>query len=204
MILKPLLVHYARPPLDTRFGRERAGKILDETFKRCASRPRGVPQESSLGGRLMVYLAALTAALYSVLVDEGLDRAQARAETANITRSIYDKMAEVPWLIARISTVSPIARLERATNAFRRFPFGPPAYVMEDVPSDDRTVAFDVKRCPVATYFRAQGLSELCVESFCNLDFALAERWGARLERTTTLAAGDTCCNFRWRLTTDT
>jgi ubiquinone biosynthesis protein len=59
-------------------------------------------------------------------------------------------------------------------------------------------VAFDVRRCPVAEHFRAEGLSQLCVESWCNLDYAVAEKWGARLERTTTLAEGAERCDFRW------
>lgn len=199
MITRIIFTHYARPVLATRFGRERATDIMNQTFSRYET-PLTAPQQRGLGGRLMVYCAALTAALYRVLLDHGLSEPEARAEAARVTGSIYTKMAAIPWLVARMSTRSPIGRLRKATDAFRHFPFGKPAYMMKDIDSDQATVAFDVKRCPVAEYFRAEGLPELCVETFCNLDFPLAETWGARLERKTTLAGGADHCDFRWRL----
>jgi ubiquinone biosynthesis protein len=69
-----------------------------------------------------------------------------------------------------------------------------------DVPGGEDVVAFDVRRCPVAEYFRAQGLSQVCVDAWCNLDLPLARKWGARLERTGTLAQGAERCDFRWHL----
>ncbi|QQR89787.1 MAG: L-2-amino-thiazoline-4-carboxylic acid hydrolase [Myxococcales bacterium] len=199
-LLKPWLLIHTRPVLAQRFGRARAKQILEQAFGRYRTSASNLRKEASMGGNVMVHCAALTAELYHVLLVEGLDEQQARAQTAKVTAVIYDKMAKLPWLIARISARSPIARLKRATTIFRKFPFSPPAYLMQDVPSDKQSVAFDVKRCPVAEYFKQQGLPELCAESFCSLDFSLAEKWGAQLERSTTLAAGDACCDFRWRL----
>jgi ubiquinone biosynthesis protein len=153
-----------------------------------------------MGEALMLACAALTVALYRTLLNRGLGSTEARAVTAKATASIYDRMADFPWRIARVTARTPIGRLRRATRVFRRFPFGPPGYLMEDVFSDENTVAFDVKRCVVAEHFREQGLPELCVETFCNLDFALAQKWGSTLNRTTTLASGAPHCDFRWQI----
>ena len=201
--IKTWLVACARPILTEQFAEDRAREVLDTAFLRYESEAPSLAREQDLGGRLMVHCAALTASVYRVLIDEGLSEVDARALAAKVTGAVYCRMAEVPWLIARLSARSPLVRLRRATNAFRRFPFSSPSYRMEDVPGDERTVAFDVKRCPVAEYFRAQGLTELCVESFCNLDFALATKWGARLERPSTLASGAELCDFRWHLEAD-
>jgi ubiquinone biosynthesis protein len=92
-----------------------------------------------------------------------------------------------------------LGRLRFATDLFRSFPFNPPGYLMEDI-SAPHEVAFDVRRCPVAEYFRRHGASEVCVATWCNLDYALAEQWGGRLERTGTLAAGADRCDFRWKV----
>jgi ubiquinone biosynthesis protein len=116
--------------------------------------------------------------------------------------SVYGHMATVPTVLSKFGWPSPHARVKRATDLFRRFPFGAPSYDMVDVPADGQVVAFDVQRCPVAEYFLTQDLGELCVESWCNLDFPLAERWGARLERTTTIAGGAERCDFRWHART--
>lgn len=53
-------------------------------------------------------------------------------------------------------------------------------------------------RCPIADYMAAHGLADLCVGTWCNADFALAEVWGARLDRKGTLAGGASYCDFRF------
>lgn len=94
----------------------------------------------------------------------------------------------------------PIRRLGRATQVFRGFPFRAPSYDMVDVDAAVPVVAFDVRRCPVAENFQAQGLSQVCVDAWCNLDVLLAKKWGARLEPTGTPAQGANHCDFRWRV----
>jgi hypothetical protein len=71
---------------------------------------------------------------------------------------------------------------------------------MRDVDEGLGVVGLDVRRCSMAEYFRTQGLVHLCVETFCALDFELARSWGARLERTTTLAGGGERCDFRFQV----
>jgi hypothetical protein len=186
--------------LARRFGDTVTTEVLDDAFRRYRAEVASLAGERSAGGRLMVRCAALTAALHDALVETGLPAADARTRVAEVTAAIYAVIGRAPWLIARCRSRSPLVRLRRATSAFRTFPFGPPAYQMIDVPSDERTVAFDVVRCPVAEYFRERGLVELCVEAWCNLDYELAERWGGTLERATTLVEGAARCDFRWHV----
>jgi len=61
-----------------------------------------------------------------------------------------------------------------------------PCYVIETVPSEIGT-AFDVTHCPVASYFRERNAADLCIASWCNLDFALSELTHQKLVRTKTL-----------------
>ena len=198
-VLKRVLWPAAQRGLRGRFDRTAARGILDDAFAAYEERRRGLPEESSAGGRFMVHLAALTVALYRTLLSHGLSEADACTLTARVTWQAYEKMALFPTAISKIGTKPGRKRLERATGAFRKFPFGPPSYEMEDVATADDSVAFDVRRCPVAEYFASEGLARLCVESWCNLDFGLARMWDATLERPHTLAAGDDHCNFRWR-----
>lgn len=199
-LLDRLLVRWARPIVAERFGPEQARALLDGALHR-ARRPEARPaREPTLGGRLMVHAAALTAALYQELTEAGLAPVTARAETTRVTGHIYPRMAQVPWLLARLRGRSAERRLRAATDAFRRFPFGPPSYRMRDLPVLPGVVAFDVERCPVAEYFRARGLADVCVEAWCNLDFPLARAWGATLRREQTIAGGATHCDFRWQV----
>lgn len=146
----------------------------------------------------MVHLAALTAGFYRALVARGVLEGEARRLTAGVTWLVYEKLAAVPWTLSVIAAQSQAARLERTMRLVRGFPFQAPSYQRVDLTAGSDVVAFDVLRCPVADYLRAQGLSQLCVDAWCNLDGPLASKWGARLERTGTLAQGAPRCDFRW------
>jgi ubiquinone biosynthesis protein len=199
-LMRPFLAPAARRVLGDCFEPEEIRRVLGDAFDDYDRRRPALPEEQQTGPRWMVHLAALTAGLYRALLARGLAEAEARRRTAEVTWLVYEKMAAVPWALARLMEREPYGRLEKATDLLRRFPFRAPSYDMVDVPAERDVVAFDVRRCPVAEYLRAEGLSELCVEAWCNLDILLANKWGARLERTGTLAQGAERCDFRWRL----
>ena len=54
------------------------------------------------------------------------------------------------------------------------FPVSRPAYRHEHSTPSPGVVAIDMRRCPVADYLAAHDARELCVGTWCNLDFALA------------------------------
>jgi ubiquinone biosynthesis protein len=199
-VLRPLLAPFARKVLRSRFSREDARAIFHDAFDDYARQRSQIPSQRAAGARLMVHFAALTAGLYRSLRARSVTDEDARRLTADVAWRVYEKMAAVPWLLARFTRTDPYRRLERATRVFRHFPFRAPSYDMVDVPGGEDVVAFDVRRCPVAEYFRAQGLSQVCVDAWCNLDLPLAKKWGARLERTGTLAQGADRCDFRWHV----
>ena len=199
-LLELLLLPIVRRALATRFDRTTIRAVVHEAFGEYERQRPSLPREPSTGGRLMVNLAALTIGLYRALERRGVPAEEAQRLTAAVTTSIYAKMAVLPTALSRLGSRSRHARLRRATDLFRRFPFSAPSYEMVDVAAGSDVVAFDVRRCPVAEYFAAQGLAELCVQSWCNLDFALAQKWGARLERPLTIAGGADHCDFRWKV----
>jgi ubiquinone biosynthesis protein len=102
-------------------------------------------------------------------------------------------------MLTRLRHGDPLRRVRLAMGWFRRFPYAAPGYRMVDVDCGEGEYGFDVLRCPAAEYFAAQGMSELCGEAFCDLDFPLAEEWGVELRRPETLARGGTRCDFRFR-----
>lgn len=199
-VLRPLLAPAVRRGLRSRFSSPEIHGVLDEAFKNYEQQRPRLPKKKELGARLMVHFAALTAGFYRALLARRVPDEEARRLTAEVTWHVYDKMAAVPWALARATKRRPHDRLRRATELFRRFPFRAPSYDMVDVDAAADVVAFDVRRCPVAEYFQAQGLSQVCVDAWCNLDVPLAKKWGARLERAGTLAQGANHCDFRWRV----
>ncbi len=195
-----LVKRLGRPSLVAQLGEEEADRVLDEAISAYRRERGALPHEPSVGGQLMVRLAALTSALYQALVARSVEPKEARRITATVTEVVYRRATEAPGRLARLLRRDPERRLRLAVSAMLWFPFGAPSYRMEHLDAGDDVVAFDVHRCPTADYFRDRDLGELCVESWCNLDYALAERWGARLERPMTLAVGGPCCDFRWHV----
>lgn len=160
-----------------------------------------VPPASSMGATLMVHLAAITVAMDDGLREEGVSIEDSMQLVRDMTWQVYSKMGELPWLLEAARGGGRTERLKGAINLFLTFPFSGPDYVWRDTNAEARVVGFDMLRCPVADYFRAQGRSDLCVQTWCNLDFALAKQWGgATLERTTTIAGGSERCDFRWHV----
>jgi hypothetical protein len=83
-------------------------------------------------------------------------------------------------------------------DGFLTYQFGRPGYRFDDVAEADGR-SLTMLRCPVADYLGRAGAAGLCTESWCNLDYALAKMWGARLGRSATLVTGARSCDFRFR-----
>jgi hypothetical protein len=197
---RSVLVGRSRSTLDAeqgRFTRSDVARILRRTWRFFDSMVDDVPAEQVLGARINVGLACATIAAYKALLAEGIDRDEARRLVADVVWAIYEKMGRAAWTLSGAFAKPLAERLLVSTRIARRFPFGPPSYLMEDV-GDEAAVAFDVLRCPIAEYFAANGLPELCVDAWCNQDYALAEMWGSKLQRSGTLAGGSDRCDFRW------
>ncbi|NOX61634.1 MAG: L-2-amino-thiazoline-4-carboxylic acid hydrolase [Chloroflexi bacterium] len=197
--LRPMLARVLRKRLRHRFSAEELEQIIQNTWRIDEALAQDLPEEPNLGARLVVRAAASTVALYRALRDAGLEPDEARDLTSRVTWSIYEKLALPRWGLSRLFAKRPLDRVRLTMTWSMRFPYSPPRYDMRFVNVEEHVVAIDVHRCPAAEYFAGQGLSELCVSSWCNLDYALAEKWGVVLDRSQTLADGAPYCDFRFR-----
>jgi ubiquinone biosynthesis protein len=180
-----------------RFARADADRLLDDTWDRFSEFARHRPREPTLGARQNVLLAALTLAAYDALLDAGVERAYAIGLIGDAAWRIYAWWGRLARLATAPLGGDPPKRMRRRVNLFLRAPFGRPSYVYEDRP-ELRGRALDMLRCPIADYLQENEAGDLCVGTWCNLDFALAEMWGGRLQRHGTLAGGAPKCDFRF------
>lgn len=196
--LRALLDPTARPVLCERFGTG-GSAILDRIWNRAEERWATLPRQSSLGATITVRLAAVTAAAYETFVAEDATEEEATRTVYDIAWAVYRKMGSAAWALSAVAGPDDADRMRVATVAFRTFPFSAPSYEWKDVPSPSGVVGFDCLKCPVADYFKTQQLSELCVRTWCALDFPLAEDvWHANLDRSGSIAGGQSHCDFRW------
>jgi len=174
-------------------------EILINYWQRYNKLRRDIPKTQTLGGSLMVHLAAMSAAFYEELINRGQKESIATQLFYDIAWIVYQKMGKLSWKIAEWGNKSSYSKLLKATKLFRAFPFNSPSYQWQDVKSEKDVVGFNCLKCPVANYFETKGLSKFCASTWCALDYPLAEMWNAKLERTGSIAEGANQCDFRWK-----
>jgi|SRR5665213_1991029 len=180
-----------------RFTPREVACFVNDAFDRFEHRVPGLPGEPTLGARQNVMLAALTLSLLEILEEAGVERRYAIELTGDTCWRFYRHWGRVTKTVTGLMSRDPTRRLRLSVNAFLAYPFGRPGYRFNDVPEKDGR-SLDMVRCPVADYLGQRGAADLCAGSWCNLDYALAEMWGARLQRSSTLVGGASCCDFRF------
>jgi hypothetical protein len=159
--------------------------------------------EPTIGSRMNVRLACFTMSFFNALLAIDTERGYAIELVADAAWRVYRLWSTVALGLAYLTpgkTTSLAFAVGGGDNnqgkMSLRFPFNAPGYLIETVAAGNGT-AFDVVRCPIADYFRAQEAIGLCSASWCNLDYALAELTQEKLVRTKTLVRGDDRCDFR-------
>lgn len=214
LVYKPLAARAARraligrlrarlSPERGRFTRRDVTRSLEGAWKRYDRDVGSVRVQPTTGSTMNVRLACFTFSFFEELLATGTDRQYAIELVADATWQVYRTWARLTSAAARLvpgkSTALVFAvskKGDREGKVHLRFPFNAPGYLIETVPAESGT-AFDVVHCPVATYFRDRGAIDLCVASWCNLDYALSELTHQKLVRTKTLVQGADHCDFR-------
>ncbi len=135
-------------------------------------------------------------ALYRALRDHGIGHDTAAALVERVGLDVYAPVAATMYRGSRLRSARRPARVRWLLSLMTRYFFSAP-FVHRHLP-DKTGVSFDVTVCPLADYFREQGLSDLTPYAACNLDHAAAHAFGANLHRTQTIATGADFCDFRW------
>ena len=189
-------------PEKGRLTRAEVNRLIDQSWRDFDELVPDVSHEPTFGSRMNVRLAALSLAMLRSLTSAGIERQYAIELIGDACWKIYQYWGRVGRFIGRTlsrrdSIKDQASRVTKDGSWPMSFPFNPPGYRALYVPTKGG-LGFNVIRCPVAEYFHARGASDLAVNTWCMLDYPLAEMVGLKLVRTQTLAAGDQQCNFRW------
>lgn len=193
-------------PSAGRFTRAEIDHYITEAWRHYKTLAPSLPPQPTRGSWMNVQLAVLTISLFQALLDAGIKRAYAIELVSDTTWKVYQQWSRIGQFLERILPHAPLALpassaglksyLRKDGTFALGFPFNPPGYLARYAPTKGG-IGFDMIRCPVAETFRAQGAADLCLASWCNLDYALGEMRGLKLERTTTLVEGADRCDFR-------
>ena len=196
-------VRLRQAPERGRFTRANVDGFLKGAWARYAAETPNLPPQSTVGSTMNVRLACFTMSFFDELLANGIERGYAIEIIADAAWQVYRLWARIALGITRLSphtkTVLGFAAVrnsDRERVISLRFPFNAPGYLIEPVAAE-QGLAFDVVQCPVASYFRARNAADLCVASWCNLDYPVAEMTHETLVRTRTLVSGNDRCDFR-------
>jgi L-2-amino-thiazoline-4-carboxylic acid hydrolase len=192
-----------RSPERGRFTEADTERLLSASWRRYDALTADLPREPGIGPKMNVRLACATLAFYDQLLAEGCESEHAIELIGDAAWAIYQRWGVLARAIARLRSKDAAEQMRVAVDVFLRFPFSRPGYRYERFTTAQGAVAIDMHRCPVADYLAGHDARALCVGTWCNLDFALAELWGGRLERTETIASGCERCDFRFIAGTD-
>ncbi len=159
----------------------------------CLTRPR-----HSFGVNLFLRYMEWDNALYRALREHGIPQEQASQLIEEINWEVFGAGNMVSFTLSRLRSSKLQTRIQWILDLMFFALFTKP-FRKEAVPSESG-IAFDVVCCPVADYFRQQGIPELTRYAACNLDHRMAQNWGVKLTRTQTIAKGDAHCDFRYRI----
>lgn len=154
----------------------------------------------SFGVNLFLRYMEWDVALYRVLLEQGMSQEQACRLIEDINWEIFGPGTKAAFLLSRLRSANPQTRIQWVLDLLFFVLFTKP-FRKQAVPADS-SVAFDVVFCPVAAYFQQHRVPELTRYAACNLDHRMAQNWGVKLERSQTIAAGASHCDFRFKITT--
>ncbi len=127
-------------------------------------------------------------ALYRAVQEHGMSQAEAATLVETIFGDVYRPVPAAFFKLSRLRSANRETRVKWLFGMITRDFFSSP-FVHRHLPSETG-VSFDVTRCPLADYFKDQGVPELTPHAACNADYLLARECGIELVRTQTIADG--------------
>jgi len=189
-----------RSPLQidsSRFSPQEVDHLLKQVWEAFRRDTSGVSSPTNTGNRSLIQLARLSLNCLEVLVAAGIQRTYAIVLIGDTAWLVYQKWGRLSWAFSRLYSADPRNRLERSVSQFLQFPFSAPGYTFELIDTESG-VGFNILRCQVADFMIGVDAVDLCVETWCSLDYSLAAQWQSTLERSCTIVEGCESCDFRF------
>lgn len=123
----------AKDILVPHYSKDEIQDILTGYWQRYLILKPEVSAMPTIGGSLMVHLAATSTAFYQELAEQGQTEENATQLFYDIAWKIYQKMGKFSWWLAGVGKKNSYDKLLRATKLFRTFPFNSPSYQWKDV-----------------------------------------------------------------------
>lgn len=173
-------------------------QLVDDAFSGFGSRMSDFPAKPTQGNLQDVTRTALTPAFLNAQQTAGIERDYDIQLTGDTCWGFRGPWGGLTKGETRILSRDPVRRVQLSVSGFLTSPFDRPGYGSDDV-ERVKGRSLDGQRCPLAEDLGARGSTDLCTVSWCNVDYALAETWGAALQRSGSLVDGADHWDVRFR-----
>lgn len=154
-----------------------------------------IPQQKNLRTTLVMNFACLTFSGYTAMIEAGMAKQEVIDSIYDLTWDITARSTRLANRISKLLIKDASRRMEYLVDLVMKLVFSPPAYQTQKGVVQGGFF-MDVCSCPVAEYMISKDAAELCVQTWCGVDFGLVELIGGRLERSGTRAMGKEKCDF--------
>jgi hypothetical protein len=169
--------------------------LLNSAWEKYESKINELEKQGSLGNWLVMNFAYLTLAAYQVLVDNGTEKDVAIERIRELTWDISSTWAIWGKNLTKYIYRNQMNQLNYFVGIVMKTLFSPPGYKFERGKTENGYY-LDVKLCPVADLMIANDAADLCITTWCGVDFGLVDILGGNLQRKGTLAMGEKKCDF--------
>jgi len=171
--------------------------ILKSTWGIYHNRIKQMPRQANLGNWLVMHFAFLTHSAYLAMRDFGLTDETAVGLIQDLTWQITSTWTKRTKRVSTSFFRSQQGQLKFFVGLIMKTLFSTPAYRFK-MGEMENGFYLDVLQCPVAELMKSKGVPDLCIKSWCGVDFGLVELLGGELVRTGTIAMGKEKCDFRF------
>lgn len=172
-------------------------EILTRTWKIYFLKAQSLPKQPRVRLWLVMNFAALTLSAQHAMVGLGIEKDYAIDLIYDLVWDVTAGSTKTANRFTNLAVKNTMRRLEVLVDLVMKVVFCPPAYQIQKGKLDDGFF-MDVQTCPVADYMISNQASDLCINTWCKVDFGLVEIIGGRLERSGTLSMGREKCDFHF------
>ncbi|RJP66272.1 MAG: hypothetical protein C4532_16440 [Candidatus Abyssobacteria bacterium SURF_17] len=191
-MIRHVISAHAKNVLLASYPHSKIKEILDDAWERYDTILPTLSMEHKYSQGLMRLLrgATFSMALYRALEAAGLPKETSLRHLHDINWFFYEKMLKKTWEMAGAITRDPFERLLQAGRLLDPLGFNSEPYKwrLEPIDFENKIVIRKCLRCPIAEYYHANGLVEVCIAANCDQDYAQAHVWGADFKRSHTIA----------------
>lgn len=172
-------------------------KVLKHTWEIYQVEAPRLSKQPGIRLWLVMNFACLTLSAMQALMSTGIARDDAIQLIREMIWQVTSASTSTANRLTRVFLRDQMRRLEYLVDLVMKVVFCKPAYQTAKGQLEGGFY-MDVRTCPVAVYMRANQAADLCVGTWCAVDFGLVEITGGRLERSGTLAMGKEKCDFKF------